>query len=168
MGATSFDLSDVKTLVIAVDGCLSATSMVVAADGSLQRIIDRRDLLAVKLAVLAGVTVVAVVDDTTPGMRRCLEDAGVVRFATTAECAILHDESRGTALCLAADVDAAPLIDGPGYVCCPSDAAADVKVASDYVSRMAGGCGFVRDVVEQLLRSQGRWEECVKQLAYVG
>lgn len=168
MGATSFDLATVTRVVIAVDGCLTATEMTVADDGSLGRSIDRRDLLAVRMAVMSGVTVVTVIDSDARGLRQCLERAGVVRFVTPAECGILRGEARGTTLCLAADVDAAPLMDGLGYVCCPSDAATDIKADADYVSRMAGGHGFVRDVVEQLLRSQQRWEECVKRLAYVG
>ena len=44
-----------------------------------------------------------------------------------------------------------------GIPVCPSDAAAEVIEASRYVSEFAGGCGCVRDIVEQVLRARGDW-----------
>lgn len=41
--------------------------------------------------------------------------------------------------------------------CCPSDAVTEVKNIVDYVSPFPGGKGCVRDVVEQVLRAQGKW-----------
>ncbi len=34
----------------------------------------------------------------------------------------------------------------------------DVKVISDYVSHKKGGEGCVRDIIEQVLRVQGKWK----------
>ena len=44
-----------------------------------------------------------------------------------------------------------------GCPCCPADACPDVKEISCYVSRKAGGYGCGRDVIEQVLRAQGKW-----------
>jgi len=46
-----------------------------------------------------------------------------------------------------------------GFPTCPSDAVEEVKAISMYISDKAGGEGCVRDVIEQVLRLQGRWME---------
>jgi 3-deoxy-D-manno-octulosonate 8-phosphate phosphatase (KDO 8-P phosphatase) len=39
----------------------------------------------------------------------------------------------------------------------PQDAAPEIKSVADYVSPVNGGKGCVRDVLEQLLKIQGKW-----------
>ena len=44
-----------------------------------------------------------------------------------------------------------------GLGCCPADAVSDVKNMADYVSHKNGGEGCVREIIEQVLRVQGKW-----------
>ena len=44
-----------------------------------------------------------------------------------------------------------------GCPCCPADAAHEIKEIALYTSQKNGGDGCVRDVVEQVLRAQGKW-----------
>ncbi|MGH2563923.1 MAG: 3-deoxy-D-manno-octulosonate 8-phosphate phosphatase, partial [Ginsengibacter sp.] len=44
-----------------------------------------------------------------------------------------------------------------GFACCPSDAAAEIKQASSYISAMCGGYGCVRDVIEKVLKLNNHW-----------
>ena len=44
-----------------------------------------------------------------------------------------------------------------GLPCCPADACQDVLSVAKYVSPLPGGAGCVRDVVEQVLKAQGKW-----------
>jgi 3-deoxy-D-manno-octulosonate 8-phosphate phosphatase (KDO 8-P phosphatase) len=44
-----------------------------------------------------------------------------------------------------------------GLGCCPSDAVSDVKAMANYVSHKKGGQGCVRELIEQVLRVQGKW-----------
>ena len=44
-----------------------------------------------------------------------------------------------------------------GLPCCPQDAAPEVKAISLYVSHKKGGEGCVRDVIEQVMKVQGKW-----------
>ncbi len=44
-----------------------------------------------------------------------------------------------------------------GVSACPADAAEEIKSVADYISHKNGGCGCVRDVIEQVLRLQGQW-----------
>lgn len=49
-----------------------------------------------------------------------------------------------------------------GIPVCPADAAAEVVEASRYVSEFPGGRGCVRDIIEQVLRAQGKWARDLK------
>ena len=44
-----------------------------------------------------------------------------------------------------------------GLPCCPVDACAEIREISRYVSPCQGGRAAARDVIEQVLRAQGKW-----------
>jgi 3-deoxy-D-manno-octulosonate 8-phosphate phosphatase (KDO 8-P phosphatase) len=44
-----------------------------------------------------------------------------------------------------------------GLPTCPQDAVPEIKAISKYVSHKKGGKGCVRDVIEQVLKVQGKW-----------
>lgn len=44
-----------------------------------------------------------------------------------------------------------------GVPCCPYDAAPEIREMCVYVSPKKGGEGCVRDVIEQVMRLQGKW-----------
>lgn len=46
-----------------------------------------------------------------------------------------------------------------GISACPENSVAEVKLISDYISPVQGGKGAVRDVIEQVMKVQGKWME---------
>ena len=48
-----------------------------------------------------------------------------------------------------------------GLSCCPADSSRDILAIADYISPVKGGEGCVRDVLEKLMRVQGKWEHSV-------
>ena len=72
---------------------------------------------------------------------------------------ILNNGGLADMLYMGDDVpDIAPM-KAVGLPCCPSDACVDVLAVSKYVSPHKGGEGCVRDVIEQVLKAQGKWHE---------
>lgn len=59
------------------------------------------------------------------------------------------------------DLPDLPMLRGAGLSVAVADACAEVQEAAHYVTRANGGCGAVREVVELLMRSQGRWATIV-------
>jgi 3-deoxy-D-manno-octulosonate 8-phosphate phosphatase KdsC-like HAD superfamily phosphatase len=47
-----------------------------------------------------------------------------------------------------------------------ADAAAEVRSAAGYVTKLAGGKGAVRELVETILKAKSRWDDAVQR--YVG
>jgi 3-deoxy-D-manno-octulosonate 8-phosphate phosphatase (KDO 8-P phosphatase) len=44
-----------------------------------------------------------------------------------------------------------------GVRTCPADAASEIRSLCQYISPRKGGNGCVRDVIEQVLKAQGKW-----------
>ena len=52
------------------------------------------------------------------------------------------------------DLDA---FEAVGVKTCPADAATELLQLADYISPKSGGDGCVRDIIEKVLRTQGKW-----------
>jgi 3-deoxy-D-manno-octulosonate 8-phosphate phosphatase (KDO 8-P phosphatase) len=57
------------------------------------------------------------------------------------------------------DIPDLPVLMEVGLPCCPNDAAPEIQQISKYISYKKGGEGCVRDVLEQIMRVQGKWTE---------
>ena len=55
------------------------------------------------------------------------------------------------------DIPDIPVMEKSGVSSCPQDAVSDVKKKVDYISHKNGGCGCVREIIEQVLRVQKKW-----------
>jgi len=59
------------------------------------------------------------------------------------------------------DLPDLPLLGRAGLAVAVGDAVVEVKRAAHYVTKAAGGRGAAREVVELILKSQGRWKEAI-------
>jgi 3-deoxy-D-manno-octulosonate 8-phosphate phosphatase (KDO 8-P phosphatase) len=82
----------------------------------------------------------------TAAFEECLKKAGV----TEEETAYLGD-----------DLPDIPVARRAGLAVAVADAAPELKAICHYTTEAKGGKGAAREVVELILRSQGRWEEAV-------
>jgi 3-deoxy-D-manno-octulosonate 8-phosphate phosphatase (KDO 8-P phosphatase) len=55
------------------------------------------------------------------------------------------------------DLPDLPALLAVGLAACPADAAAEVKDAAHLITQAHGGNGTIREIVEVILKSQGRW-----------
>lgn len=59
------------------------------------------------------------------------------------------------------DIVDVPMMRGCGFAVAVADACAEAKEDADYVAQHSGGHGAVREVIEMILRAQGRWQAIV-------
>ncbi len=78
----------------------------------------------------------------------------------------LEKLSPAQACVLGDDLADVPAFRIAGVAVAVADAAAEAKAAAHHVTKLPGGRGAVREVIEWLLRAQNRWSEVVKR--YVG
>lgn len=60
------------------------------------------------------------------------------------------------------DLPDLPVLRAVGLAACPADAVAEVRGAVHLVTRTPGGRGAVREVVEVVLRAQGKWSSALE------
>jgi 3-deoxy-D-manno-octulosonate 8-phosphate phosphatase (KDO 8-P phosphatase) len=54
-----------------------------------------------------------------------------------------------------------PVLSRVGLAAAPADAAHDVRTRVHWVSQCNGGAGAARQLIETILRAQGRWDSIV-------
>jgi 3-deoxy-D-manno-octulosonate 8-phosphate phosphatase (KDO 8-P phosphatase) len=52
-----------------------------------------------------------------------------------------------------------------GFAACPSDAVPDIQKISHYISPLRGGAGVARDVLELILKAQGKWNAVIQRFS---
>jgi 3-deoxy-D-manno-octulosonate 8-phosphate phosphatase (KDO 8-P phosphatase) len=66
---------------------------------------------------------------------------------------------------IADDLNDIPLMLRSGFAVAVADAAVEARERAHYVTKVAGGQGAVREVIELILKAQGRWEELTADYA---
>ncbi len=57
-----------------------------------------------------------------------------------------------------------PVLKRAGLACAPSNALAEVKAASHFITKKEGGAGAVREACDFILKSQGHWKEIMRYI----
>lgn len=157
----------VKAFVFDVDGVLSDGSVLVNDQGEQWRAFNIKDGYALQLAVKKGYPIAIITGGRSPGVRKRMEGLGIqdVYMGIHDKKAVLHDWLSGNRLTLA-DIlymgDDIPDLENmkiAGFPTCPADAVEEIKAVSAYISAKRGGEGAVRDVVEKVMKLQGKWHE---------
>jgi len=65
--------------------------------------------------------------------------------------------SLGELVYMGDDIPDLPVMQKVKLACCPQDAVPEVKAISAYVSHKGGGQCCVRDIIEQVLKTQNNW-----------
>lgn len=161
----NYDLTKIKALVFDVDGVLSSETIYLHPSGEPMRSVNIKDGYALQLAVKCGLHVAIITGGNTEAVRKRYEGLGIKdvylgaavktkEYAHLKEKYALKDEE---ILYMGDDIPDYEVMRLCGLPCCPADAAPEIKEVSVYISHRSGGFGCGRDVVEQVLRAQGKW-----------
>ena len=159
-------LSDITTLIFDVDGVLTNGMVTVMPDGQLVRQMNIKDGYALKTAVDMGLNVCVISGGRNEGVRTRLKNLGIKDIYLGAhdkieqyyELVDMYELKPENVLYMGDDVPDVPVMKLVGLPCCPNDAVPEVQQLSKYISDKKGGEGCVRDVIEQILRVQGKWD----------
>lgn len=161
----NYDLNKIKAIIFDVDGVLSSETVGMNADGEPLRTVNIKDGYAIQLAQKMGLRIVILTGGYAPNIERRYEYLGVKDIYM--RCAVkvnVYDEflkkyslQDDEILYMGDDIPDYEVMKRCGCPCCPSDACPEIKAVSIYVSAKEGGKGCCRDVIEQVLRTQGKW-----------
>ncbi|MDD2798924.1 MAG: HAD-IIIA family hydrolase [Bacteroidales bacterium] len=165
MSSINYDLKKIKALLFDVDGVLSSEMIPLYPTGEPMRMVNIKDGFALQLAVKKGFEVGIITGGKTEAVRIRFAGLGLQHLYLGASHKMdsFNDFLQKTGLKLEEilfmgdDIPDYPVMSLVGLPCCPADAVSEIKAVSKYISQKRGGEGCGRDVIEQVLKAQGKW-----------
>jgi len=158
-------MNDITTFIFDVDGVLTDGSVFVNNDGEMLRTMNIRDGYALKAAVESGYNVCIISGGSNEGVRVRLRNLGIKdiylgtpdKVETFDQYIDINQIQPEQVLYMGDDIPDYHVMQIVGLASCPQDAAPEIKEISKYISHKNGGKGAVRDVIEQVMKVQGKW-----------
>jgi len=165
MDNINFDLTKIKSIVFDVDGVLSPDSVPLRATGEPMRIINTKDGYAMQLAVKQGIVLGIISGGESVAVRKRFEGLGFqhIYMKSRSKMNDFQDFLNKTGLsaeevCFVGDdIPDYEVMQKAGLAACPADAASEITAIAGYISHKNGGMGVARDIIERLLKAQGKW-----------
>jgi 3-deoxy-D-manno-octulosonate 8-phosphate phosphatase (KDO 8-P phosphatase) len=163
----------IRLLLMDVDGTLTNGTVCLQGfpDGSVaeMKVFNAHDGAGVKLASIVGLRSGVITGRNSPALTQRAREMGVeFVFQGQARKTSAYEEILKRAgvkdeevAYLGDDLPDLPLLARAGLAVAVGDAAIEVKRAAQYVTRANGGGGAARELVELILKAQGRWEESI-------
>lgn len=159
------DFKKIKAVVLDVDGVLTDGRILVNEEGEQWRTFHVRDGYAIQLAMKSGLHIWVITGGKSISVEKRMRFLGIEEVFLGVEDKLGHVHRLATKYGIALDdilymgddlPDLLPM-QQVGLPVCPKDAAEEIKAVSRYISPFDGGRGAVRDVLEKILKLQGKW-----------
>ena len=161
----NYDLKKIRAIFFDVDGVLSKETITMHTSGEPMRTVNIKDGYAMQHAVKQGLILAVITGANTQAVKVRYEGLGLKDVIQASSVKIkdyealcrkygLRDEE---VIYMGDDIPDYEVMKRCGCPCCPADAAPEIKDISIYISHRNGGEGCGRDVIEQVLRTQGLW-----------
>jgi 3-deoxy-D-manno-octulosonate 8-phosphate phosphatase (KDO 8-P phosphatase) len=158
-------LRHITTFIFDYDGVLTNGNVILMNDGEALRTANVKDGYAMQYAVKKGYRIAVISGGRSQAIIKRF-DALDVRDVFIGVCN--KDEvfeaykkknnlKNEEILFMGDDIPDYHLMCKAGVAMCPADASEEIKSVSSFISGIKGGDGCVRDVIEQVLRLQGKW-----------
>lgn len=159
-------LRNVEAFIFDVDGVLTDGSVTLLPDGEQTRSMNIKDGYALQLAAKKGYKIAIISGGRSEAVRKRLNGLGIYDVYLGAdykkeafdEFVLTYNLTEDKILYMGDDMPDLECMLSVGVATCPADSAPEIKNASIYVSPIGGGKGCVRDVIEQVMKVQGKWE----------
>lgn len=158
-------LSKITTFIFDYDGVMTDGTVYMDSNGAPLRTSNVKDGYALQLASKLGYHVAVISGAIVTNITKRLNSLGVKDVFTGAadKVEVLVEYMQQCQLSLEQiafmgdDIPDLRVMQKVGVPACPADAAEEVKAISRFISDRKGGCGCVRDLIEQTLKVQGKW-----------
>lgn len=155
----------ISTFVFDIDGVLTDGSLLIMDNGLMIRRMHVKDGYALQLAVKKGYLIFIISGSNSPQVKERLLKLGVSNVYMNIEnkleklqaLSVQFGLQKEDILYMGDDIPDLEVMLYCGLACCPADAVAEIKNISKYVSPVKGGEGCVRDVIEKVMKLQGKW-----------
>ena len=163
--------SRIKLLLMDCDGVLTDGRLWLTQDGEEQKTFDAHDGLGLSLLHRAGLKSGIISGRTSQAVTRRAGELGIefVRQGDEHKIEAFEEVLRQAGVdenevaFVGDDLTDIPIMQRAEFAVAVADAVAETRSAAHYVTRAKGGHGAVREVIEIILKSQGRWNDLVEE-----
>lgn len=160
-----YDLSRIRLIIFDIDGVLSRSTVVLHPEGQPMRTVNIKDGYAIQLAIKQQLPIAIITGGNAESIRMRYEGLGVkdiymrsaVKITVYEQLLEKYHLTDDEVMYMGDDIPDYEVMQRVGCAVCPADACPDIRQISCYVSQWEGGMGCGRDVIEQVLRAQGKW-----------
>ena len=158
-------LTDICVFVLDLDGVLTDGTVYVSESGEQLRRMNIKDGYAIQLAIKKGYKIIVISGAGSNTVIKRLNGLGITdihlaapnKVETFKEYIELYQINPENVLYMGDDIPDFHVMQLVGLPTCPQDSSPEIKAISSYISHRNGGKGAVRDVIEQVMRVQGKW-----------
>lgn len=161
----NYDLKEIKAIIFDIDGVLSSETITLSSEGEPLRTVNIKDGYAIQLAMKLGLRIAIMTGAKVTSIRKRYEGLRVediyigcsVKIETYETFLHKYGLTDKEIMYMGDDIPDLEIMRRVGCPVCPKDACPEIKEVSIYVSDRIGGHGCGRDIIEQVLRAQGKW-----------
>ena len=163
-------LMRIKLLAMDCDGVLTRGDITYTELGDESKVLNILDGLGLSIARRAGLVTAIVTGRRSEALARRARELGVAELyqgCRNKAAAMLELRARyrlqiDEVAFIGDDINDLLAFRECGFRIAVSNASEDVKAQADYITECSGGTGAVREVIERMLRGQGKWSAGVE------
>ena len=170
----SLNVEPIRLLLSDVDGILTTGALTFDNNGVEAKTFHVRDGMAIKLWQKSGTSFGVITARSSKIVENRMKELGVNivcqgskdKIASAKEILERLGLSFENVAYIGDDLTDLGLLKQCGFAATVADGAPEVKQAADYVTQATGGMGAIRELVELILKRQGRWASTIA--SYIG
>lgn len=165
MSSINYDLKKIKVFIFDVDGVLSPNCIPLSNDGEPTRMVNIKDGYALNLAGRSGYGLAIITGGNSDAVKQRFNKLGIndIYLKSTTKINDFEDflsknnYNEDEIVYIGDDIPDYKVMKRVGLSVAPADAVPEIKDIAIYVSPCKGGEGVARDVIEQVMKAQGKW-----------
>ncbi|MDA9554739.1 HAD hydrolase family protein [Pelobium sp.] len=158
-------LKNITTFIFDVDGVLTNGNILVTETGEQLRQYNIKDGYAIQLAIKKGYQVAVITGAKTEAVNLRLQGLGIQHIYLNASYKMepfldflsKTGLKREEIVYVGDDLPDQEIMEQVAIAVAPADAVEEIKAVSSYISPFYGGAGVARDIIEKVLKVQGKW-----------
>ena len=161
----------IKLLLLDVDGVLTDGSIIFGESNQEIKIFNVKDGLGIKLVQAGGIEIGIITGRTSEAVKERAEELDIkILYQGKPDKLKVYEQIKNDlglkddqVAYVGDDLSDLKLLQTVGFSITMNDACDEVKAEADYVTKTPGGKGAVREVIELILKSQGKWQGLIQK-----
>jgi 3-deoxy-D-manno-octulosonate 8-phosphate phosphatase (KDO 8-P phosphatase) len=162
---------NIKLILLDVDGVLTDGSIIFGESNQEIKIFNVKDGLGIKLAQASGIEIGIITGRNSQVTKKRAEELDIkILYQEQQDKITVYEQIKNDLglkderiAYVGDDLSDLKLLHQVGLSLTVNDACDEVKAEVDYVTKRPGGKGAVREVIELILKSQGKWAALIQK-----